>query len=413
MRLPLLLIAIGLGCSSCTITPPLKKPLPPGVALSSPVFARELTAAVSADLTVGNRIETLENGREIFPAMLAAIRSAKRTVNFETYVYWRGRVPEQFADALEAAGRRGVEVNVILDAVGANKAGIYRRRLEDAGVNVELYHPLLWLDPRRATYRTHRKLLIVDGRVGFIGGVGIADEWDGDARNPDEWRDLHYRVEGPVVRQLQSAFMENWQKLRAELVRGPDNFPSLPSAGSIKAAAITSAPRQNRCTVEVLYHEILVSARKSVRIVSPYFLPDDNLVEAMCQASRRGVKVEVIMAGEHTDAPSVRRASRKRWPELLKAGVILHEYAPTMNHTKLLVADDSFVSLGSANFDPRSLRINDEANMVVFDPAFARSQVAIFQKDLKRCRRITPKDAGMKVTELPLSMAQMPVESQL
>ncbi len=160
-------------------------------------------------------------------------------------------------------------VNVILDAVGASKAGGYRHQLEAAGVNVELYHPLLWIDPRRATYRTHRKLLIVDGQTGFIGGVGVADEWDGDARTPEEWRDLHYRVRGPVVRQLQSAFMENWQKLRAELVRGPDNFPDLAPAGSLKAAAITSAARQNRCTAEVLYHEILAGARKSVRIVIP------------------------------------------------------------------------------------------------------------------------------------------------
>ncbi len=406
-------VAVALMSAACTVAPPLKKPLPPLSAARERVFERETTAALGITALDGNRIDTLENGAEIFPALLSAIRSARRSVNFETFVYWQGRVPQTFADELSAAARRGVEVNVVLDAVGAGKARAYRAGWEAAGVHVSVFHPLFWFDPRRANYRTHRKLLVVDGHTAFIGGVGIADEWAGDARSPEEWRDLHYRVRGPVVAQLQGAFLENWQKLNGTLVRGEAHFPQLRAEGKLRAAGFTSAPRQGRCEVEVLYHQAIAGARRSIRVISPYFLPDGDMMDALIAARARGVRVDVIMPVEHIDAASVRRASRKKWGRLLQGGVVLWEYEPTMIHTKLLVVDDCFTSVGSANFDPRSLRINDEANIVVFDRGFARQQAAIFLRDLARCHRITAADAGVNPLTLPVDVAQVPLESQL
>ncbi|MGI8605114.1 MAG: phospholipase D-like domain-containing protein [Verrucomicrobiales bacterium] len=359
----------------------------------------------------GNKIRTLNNGDEIFPEMLAAIRNALQSINFETYVYEHGKIPEAFAQALSERAAAGVRVNVLVDGHGGKRGKRYRSMMEDAGVKLHVYHP--WFDIRRYNYRTHRKLLIVDGRIGFIGGVGIGDDWKGRARSAEEWRETHYRVEGPVVAQLQAAFADNWLESEEEVLQGPGFFPALPPVGKIYAAAFVSSPRSHRSHVELMYHLAIASARHSLLIATPYFVPDDTLLDALCAASRRGVKVAILMPGEHIDSKSVRRASRKRWRRLRECGVQLFEYEPTMMHTKLLVADGLFVSVGSGNFDPRSLRINDEANLNVLDAGFAREQTRIFEADLRRARPVERTGGPAPAAEIPLQAIQTPVEGQL
>jgi cardiolipin synthase len=367
---------------------------------------------LSGGFVAGNRIQPLNNGDEIFPAMLAAIRGARRSINFETFIFYDGELPQSFADALAAAARRGVRVNLIFDAVGASRSRRYHAALRDAGAELNVYHPILWLDPRRANHRTHRKLLIVDGRVGFTGGVGIGHEWEGRASSPEEWRDVHFRVEGPVVAQLQAAFQDNWLKTGGTVLQGSGYFPPLAPVGSAAAAMFYTSPRAGQTGVEVMYHHAIASARESLLIENAYFVPDRSLVEALVAAAQRGVKVQILMPGEHIDQKAVRRASKKRWPELLRAGVELYEYGPTMIHSKLLIADGRFVSVGSANFDPRSLRINDEANLNVLDTNFAGEMTRIFRADLRHAERVTREDAGSPA-EKPVQVAQTPLEPQL
>ncbi len=371
-------------------------------------------AVVGGTFVTGNRITTLNNGNEIFPAMLAAIESARATINMEMFVFEKGDIPQRFADALAARARAGVEVRVLLDAVGAGKSRQYHADLRAAGVLLELHHRVWWPDLRRYNHRTHRKLLIVDGRVGFIGGVGVADHWDGAAASPEEWREIHYRVEGPVVTQLQGAFQDNWvQAHDGEILQGPAHFPAPAMAGTAAAGVFYSSPRRQRYGSELMYHLALASAQKTIRITNPYFLPDRELTDALCAAVQRGVKVQILLPGEHMDQKAVRRASRKRWPALLAAGVEIYEYEPTMIHTKLFIVDDYFVSLGSTNLDPRSLRINDEANLNVLDRTFAREQATLFAKDLLRAKRVSSESDGSRIVDLPAQVLQTPLESQL
>ena len=400
--------------AGCASSDRISKPFPHTTPVASTEFRQTMGTLVPPGFVSGNRITILNNGREIFPAMLAAIRSARKTINLETFVFYHGEIPREFADALEERARAGVSVHVILDAVGAKKSRRYHSDLRKAGVQLELYHSIFALDFRRYDYRTHRKLLITDGKVGFIGGVGIADEWDGNASSPQEWRDQHFRVEGPVVAQLQGAFEDNWFKTRGEILQGSEYFPPLPHAGSLLASAFYSSPRAARSSVELMDNLAIASATRSLILETPYFLPSKAIVEALCAAARRGVRVEILVPGDHIDQKAVRRASRKRWPRLLSAGVVLYEYKPTMIHTKLLIADGLFVSIGSANLDFRSLRINDEANLNVLDSGFARCEERIFSEDRHQSERVVNTAHGLKdVTQFPLQTAQTPVESQL
>jgi len=306
------------------------------------------------------------------------------------------------------------DMAAILDAVGASKSAKYHRQMREAGVQLAIYHPLSWWEFYSYNYRTHRKLLVIDGRTGFIGGVGIADEWDGDARSPEEWRDLHYRVEGPAVAQLQGIFASNWFETRKEVLQGPGYFPGLRPVGPVAASVFAGAPQDRDYAVELMYQLAIASARKSIYIESPYFIPGRTMVESFRAAASRGVDVQILMPGDHIDQKSVQRASRKRWPKLLEAGVKLFEYEPTMIHSKLMIVDGNFVTIGSANFDPRSLSINDEANMNVLDEAFAAEQTRIFFRDRALSRPVDPQEYGVDgVVELPLQAVQTPLESQL
>ncbi len=410
--LPALLAAALL--SGCVAGGGLDQPIAEAPAIHSASFRQTMGGLVGGPFAGGNRVTTLNNGDEIFPAMLRAIRGAKRSITFETFVFYKGEVPQQFADALAERARAGVKVHVIVDAVGGKKSKVYHKMLRDAGVELEKYHSIAWLDPRRYNNRTHRKLLVVDGRVGFIGGVGIADEWKGKAQSPEQWRDLHYRVEGPAVAQLQGIFLENWLKTNKTVLAGPAYFPPLAPAGRLAGGVFASSPRRGDTSVIHMYQLALASARHSLKIESPYFIPDRKTLAALIAAERRGVQVQLIVPGRHIDQKAVRRASTKRWDELLKAGVEIYEFEPTMIHTKLLIADGLFVSCGSANFDNRSLRLNDEANLNVLDAAFAAEQTRIFERDRARSTPVTLENyRDKKLKAAPGAALQTPLEGQL
>lgn len=359
-------------------------------AVHDPQFLRTMDHLLGPGILQGNRIRALQNGDEIFPAMLAAIRGARHTVTFETYIYWSGEVGKQFAEALCERARAGVKVHVLLDWVGAGK--IEKRYLDDltaAGVEVERYHPLRWHNLTRINNRTHRKLLVVDGRIGFTGGVGIADLWAGKADAPEHWRDSHYQLEGPAVAQMQAAFTDNWIKTRAQVLFGPEYFPELKPAGASLAQVFRSSRGEGSESVRLMYLLSIASATSSVRLQAAYFVPDDLAIETFVTATKRGVKIEIIVPGPHTDAIIVQSASRSLWGALLDAGVQIYEYQPTMYHCKVLIVDDVWVSVGSTNFDDRSFRLNDEANLNIYDADFASEQVKVFAADKLHARLMT------------------------
>lgn len=354
----------------------------------SPEFEQAAGSLLGPNFIGGNSISTLVNGDEIFPAMLSAIRSAKRSINFETYVFWDGEIAKQFTAALSERARAGVAVNLILDAQGTQKMGIAnKKQLEDAGAKIVKYHSVLWPDPRRYNNRSHRKLLIVDGTVAFIGGAGIADLWAGNADSPKHWRDNHYKVTGPVVAQLQGSFVSNWIKTRGDVLHGAKYFPPLEDSGSLQAQAIRSGAHYEN--LDLMYLLAIASAKKTLRIENAYFLPDDLVRKELVEAAKRGARVEIIVPGKKIDQKLVRSASRRHWPELLNAGIKIYEYQPTMLHTKLMIVDDKFVSVGSGNFDNRSIRLNDEANLDVLSSDFAAQQSHLFEIDKHRSHEVT------------------------
>ena len=353
-------------------------------------FRRTMGVILGPQMIAGNRVEALVNGDRIFPAMLAAIRGAKHTVTFETYVYYSGAIGAEFSRALAERAKAGVKVHVIFDAIGAGKMDDrFEKDMRAAGVEVEKYNPVRWYTLAQMNNRTHRKLLVVDGRVGFTGGVGIADEWAGDAQDPEHWRDTHFRIEGPVVAQLQAAFMENWIEITGRVLHGEAYFPPLAPAGKQTAQFFVSSPGGGGESMQLMYLLSIAAAAKSLRISASYFVPDEVEVRALADAARRGVRVQVIVPGPENDSEMVRRASRSSWGELLRAGVEIHEFQPTMYHCKVMIVDGQWVSVGSTNFDSRSFSVNDEANLNVLDAGFAREQERIFEQDLKHARRVS------------------------
>jgi cardiolipin synthase len=353
-------------------------------------FLQTMHALTGTPMSEGNRVTILKNGIEIFPAMLAAIRDAKRTINLEFYIYWDGEIGRKFAEALAEKARGGVAVKVILDAVGSAQMS---QSLVDFmarnGIDMEWYHPLRWYTISTLNHRTHRKLLVVDGRIGFSGGVGIADDWLGDADSKNHWRDTVARVEGPVVTQMQSAFMDNWVKSRGELLTGLDYFPALAPAGPHLTQVLKSSPSEGSSTVKLLYIISIVSAVKSIYISNAYFVPDADTTRALEGAVRRGVDVRVIVPGEFTDVPIVRQASRWHYEMLLRRGIRIFEYQPTMMHAKTMVVDGAWTTIGSSNFDDRSFRLNDEVNINIFNDDIAAQMEAMFHADLARSEEVT------------------------
>jgi cardiolipin synthase len=363
--------------------------IPHHVGAGDPEFLREIQLLVGPPFIGGNRVEPLENGAEIFPAMLDAIRNATRTINFETFIYWSGRIGREFAAALAERAQAGVAVHVTLDWLGSQKMDEELvEQMEQAGVQVVRFHPPRWYTLGRMNNRSHRKLLIVDGRIGYTGGVGIADEWLGHAEDPDHWRDSHYRIEGPVVGQMQAAFLENWLETTGELLTGEDYFPDCEAVGELRTQLFTSSPTGGAESMQLMYLLSIAAAERSIDIIAAYFVPDSLTRKLLIDARRRGVRVRVIAPGKYIDRRIVRYASRDDWGSLLEAGVEIHEYQPTMLHCKLLVVDRCLTSVGSTNFDPRSFHLNAEANLNVYDGPFAERSTEMFERDLARSRRI-------------------------
>lgn len=358
-------------------------------AVDEPQFFRSMGMLLGPAIVKGNHVTELINGDQIFPAMLQAIGGAQRTVLFETFIYWSGDIGAQIAQALAERARAGLRVHVLLDWVGSIKVDPRLVAcMKDAGVHVRWFHPLRWYNLGRMNNRTHRKLLIVDGRIGFTGGVGIAPQWTGNAQDPNHWRDCHFRVEGPVVAQMQSVMLTNWSKTTGCILHGPDYFPELSPAGHQAAQMFASSPSGGSESMTLMYLLAITAATRSIDIGSAYFVPDAINAKALCAAAGRGVRVRIITPGPHTDHATVRRASRGLWGELLQAGVEMYEYQPTMFHVKIMIVDERLTSVGSTNFDPRSLHLNDEANLNVYDAGFAHRMTRVFEADLRKCHRI-------------------------
>jgi cardiolipin synthase len=363
------------------------------LALSDPTFERCMAHLLGPPLVDGNRITSLLNGDEIFPAMLAAIRAAQVTITFETYIYWSGKIGREFADALAERAKAGVRVHVLLDWIGSNKLDAAAlEELEEAGVQVERYRPLRWYSLSRMNSRTHRKILVIDGRIGFIGGVGIADQWSGHAQSPAHWLDSHFQLEGPAVAHLQAAFSDNWMKTRADVLNAEAYFPKLQPVGESRAQVFKSSPREGADSARLMFLLSISAARQRILIANAYFVPDSRTITALVTALERGVRLEIIVPGRYIDTKVTRRASRAQWGPLLAAGAAIYEYQPTMYHCKVMVVDDCWVSVGSTNFDNRSFRLNDEANLNAIDNKFAAEQASVFERDKQVSNRITLSD---------------------
>jgi cardiolipin synthase len=360
------------------------------VAVADPQFRREMGVMLGPAIVGGNTVTDLQNGVEIFPAMLDAVRAATATIAFETYIYWSGQVGRQMSEALAERARAGVAVAVIIDGVGSLKMDPdLLAQMEAAGVRIERYRPLRWYHLGRLNNRTHRKLLVVDGRVAFTGGVGIADHWLGDAEDPEHWRDMHFRVEGPVVAQFQAAFNDNWIKITGEVLHGAGYFPELAPHGGQDAHLFISSPASGSDSMHLMFLMAFAGAVRSIDLTASYFVPDPLIDRALLDARQRGVRVRLLVPGKHIDSEVVRLSSRSGWGPLLAAGVEIHEYQPTMMHAKALVVDGELVSVGSTNVDLRSFQLNDEASLNVYDRGLAARMTEVFEADLARAERYT------------------------
>ena len=358
--------------------------------LEDPLFVHQLGAMLGPAMVGGNRVQVLKNGDEIFPPMLKAIRTAQATITFESYIYWSGDIGREFADALSERARRGVKVHVLLDWVGSAKMDdSLMAGMVEAGVQIRKFHPPHWSHLGRLNNRTHRKILVADGRTAFTGGVGIAQQWTGSAQDPDHWRDTHFQVEGPVVAQMQSVFLDNWIKATGDVLQGAAYFPIIEPVGVQAAQMFSSSPTGGSESMQLMYLLAITAATRSIDLSASYFVPDELMLRTLIEAVNRGVKVRIIVPGEHIDSDTVRSASRALWGVLLSSGVTIAEYRPTMFHCKVMIVDQMLVSVGSTNFDNRSFRLNDEATLNVMDRGFALQQTQIFEQDMALSRQIS------------------------
>jgi cardiolipin synthase len=358
--------------------------------VSSADFMRAAEALTGAPIVEGNRAELLINGDNIFPAFIETINSAERTLNVQTYVYWRGDIADEVAGAICEKARGGVATKVILDALGAaqmERSLIHDMR--DAGAKVLLFRPPKPYAIKRVANRTHRRVLVADGAVGMTGGVGVASEWTGNADGPEHWRDTHVRVRGPVVRGLQGAFAENWLEGTGEVIAGDEYLPDLePVDDGGPMQVVRSSATVGDTNAEALYYLAIASARESIELTAAYFVPRPAFTDALCTAAKRGVDVRILVPGPHIDKGFVRIGGRAAYSELLDAGVRLFEYQPTMLHAKTLCVDGIWSSVGTVNFDNRSFQLHDEITLCVWDERFARELGSAFAEDLSRSDEI-------------------------
>lgn len=356
-------------------------------------FLRAFNGAAGRHAHEGNAVSVFQNGAEIFPPMLEAIAAAKSTVHLATFIYGAGEVPDTFGAALIAAARRGVTVRAVLDSNGAaNAPKDLIKKMEKAGCQVSWFLRAQWYDWERYNHRSHRRLLVVDGTVGFTGGVGIADEWSGNGDSPKHWRDTHVRITGPSVASLQAAFIDSWNGCTNELPLDAVLFPPLKQEGDISICIVQSNPSGGTSSAQRAYAGLIAGAGRTLAISNAYFLPSPPFVDALIKAKARGVDVKVIMPGPYHDEPAVRRASRRTWKQLLEGGVELYEHQRTMLHAKVVVVDDLVTSIGSINFDPRSFTLNAECAAVMLDAKVAANAMRVFGEDLGQSRRVTMDD---------------------
>jgi cardiolipin synthase len=354
-----------------------------------PRFPAYIAALVGGDATGGNTYQVLTNGDQIFPAMLGSINGARRHVSFETYIYEKGTVGEQFTTALESAARRGVQVNLVVDAIGSGRIPReWRDRLRNAGAKIGEFGQPRWYTLEELNYRTHRKVLIVDGRVGYTGGVGVADHWLGHAQDKDHWRDTMVRIEGPLARLMEAAFYENFGETAGEVTPIIDPPEPIPPEPRDSAFELRSSPTGGSSDLKRLYLLAIASARRTLDICSPYFITDESSEWALFEAVKRGVRVRILVEGDVTDAKPVKYASRDAYDEFMTKGIQIFEYQPTMMHTKVMIVDGVWSMFGSANFDNRSLELNDELNIAASDRGLAQRFLEDFEADLQHSRRL-------------------------
>jgi len=372
----------------------LSSPLP---GLEVPQFPGLLASWVDAPLHADSQVTLLSGGERFYGAELEAIAGARHSIHLEAYIFRRSAIAERFIEALAERARQGVRVRLVLDAYGClfTPEGCFAR-LREVGGDVRRYQPLDWGTLKRINNRTHRELLVVDGRVAFVGGAGVAGWWTDGTRGLPPWQDLVVRVEGPLAASVQACFMENWLESSGEILADPADFPSAGHApgdsppGAAVGFVVVSTPSAARSTrARILFQTLVSAARRSIAIQSPYFLPAPRMLEALTAARRRGVSVEIMVPGRHSNHPIARRASRRRYGALLGEGVAIHEYLPGMIHSKLLIVDRLWTVTGSTNFDNRSFRLNDEVNLVVRDAGLAAQAREQFEADLLSCEAVT------------------------
>jgi cardiolipin synthase A/B len=353
-------------------------------------FLHALHSTTQTTVHHDGRFEVLTNAVEFYPAMIDAIKHARSSVNMECYIFRPDRIGRQFMAAMAERAQAGVAVTLVADAIGSMWLGLGAiRRLRRDGVRVELYQRFKWYRLARLNNRTHRELLIVDGKVAFVGGAGVGDQWAKGQRGKRPWRDTMARITGPVVSAIQGVFAENWLECCGEIMSGEEVFPILHPTGSTIAIVVKSSPSDRSTSARVVFQMLLEGATKSIRVTTPYFLPDRSLRETFKAAARRGVSIDIIVPGSHTDQRWVRLVSRRKYRELLKEGIRIHEYRAGMIHAKILNVDDLWVVLGTTNFDNRSFEHNDEVNVAIRDDKTSARLKEDFLADLKRCERVT------------------------
>jgi len=358
--------------------------------VESPQFPLTMTGMTGMPLVPGNQVALFNNGDQFFPAMLDAIESAEHSITMEQYIFWEGKVGRRFAEAFAEKARSGVQVKLLLDAVGSSTLGEpIVKILEAGGCQLAWFRPIHWYTMIRANRRDHRKSLMVDGKIAFTGGAGIADHWLGDAQGARSWRDLMVRVEGPAAIGQQSGFAQNWLQCTGEILTGEDYFPLPRNAGTIDVQTIVSSPLEGMGASGTMHLIAVQCARRHLCIANPYFIPDPRLIEMLGQAVRRGVAVKLMVAGRHNDTWWARQNSVRLYGRLLEAGVEIFEFLPTMLHQKTVLVDDAWGSVGTANFDNRSFALNDETSVCFRDRDLVGQLHEIFLADLERCKKVS------------------------
>lgn len=349
------------------------------------VLRRRLEVVIGTPFTEGNSITVLKNGDRIFPAMLEAIRAAESTVDLMTFVYWKGDIAVEFAQAMSERARAGVRVRLLIDALGGRliDRGLVDQ-MDEAGVQVEWFRKPLLKSPFKSNHRLHRKVCVVDGRVAFTGGVGIAEEWCGDARNENEWRDTHLRVEGPAVDGLQSAFIQDWAETGRALYDEDDQFPVQPQVGSSTVQIVRGSASLGWDDMQSAFHVMLCSAQQRLRIATAYFAPDDDFLDTLCEAPARGVEVDLLVPGPHADKRVSQLTSEGSYDRLVGCGVRVWTFQPSMMHAKVMTVDGQAAVVGSSNFNRRSLDHDEEVVLIALDPELAARLDADLDEDVER-----------------------------